>query len=476
MRAMLLAVSLSWSFLLNVPEPPGGRAAVQLLTEGDKLADKEQYTDALLRYKQAYEKILPDLRGLKFKNPVAPQFMDRAALRGNMEKMFRAEMTDDDLALADASLKVFGLVPADFKTEETVLRLYSEEVAGFYDPKRKEIFLIKEAPPKAKPGLLERLLGGGSAFDKDEQKAALSHEMAHALADQHFGLEKMQKAAEDDDDRSLALQALIEGEATLVMMQEATRGNGDGREFLHTSPATMDATLNFMQFIMPFATGKTFRTAPPIFRETMIFGYFKGMVFILHLTNDGEWSKVNHAFRDPPLSTEQILHPEKFLKRRDDPVDIVLPKLDELIPAGWKRLGENVWGELQISIMLRRHGGERAAAGWDGDRFVILQGPAGDLAYVWATTWDSPQDAREFAAAFAAYTRSRAGEAGDGAKPAAKDPPKIADDTTLTGGDSRECRIVRRDRDVIIVEGLPRAVAQQWIEAAFKAEKRAKRS
>jgi hypothetical protein len=450
-------------------------AAAKLLAEGDRLADKAEYTEALLRYKGAYEKILPGLRGLEFKNPVAPQFMERKDLREHMAKLFREEMSEEDIVLADASLKAFGFVPANFKTEELVLRLYAEEVAGFYDPKRKEIFLIKETEKPQKPGLLARLLGATGGFDKEEQKATLAHEMAHALADQHFDLEKMQQVVEDDDDQSLALQALIEGEATLVMMIDMQRTEGDdGKEMLKASPEAMDFSIGLMKGFLPFASGKTFRNAPPIFQETMLFGYLKGLVFLLHLTNDDEWNAVNRAFRSPPLSTEQILHPEKYLRDVDAPVAIDLPKFGELAASGWKELGQNVLGELQISILLRRHWGSQSAAGWDGDRFAVFDGPDERLGMVWFTTWDSERDASEFAGAYAQYVRSRLG-LGDANKDAAKgnEPPKVADDVRLDR-DGAVYRIARRGTDVIAIEGFPAETSDKLFQSALKSQKRPK--
>jgi hypothetical protein len=460
-----------WAATIAAADEP----AQKLLAEGDRLADKAEYTEALLRYKGAYEKILPGLRGLTFKNPVAPQFMERKDLREHMAKLFREEMTEEDIALADASLKVFGFVPAKFKTEELVLRLYAEEVAGFYDPKRKEIFLIKETEKPQKPGLFARLLGATGGFDKEEQKATLAHEMAHALADQHFDLDKMQRAVEDDDDQSLALQALIEGEATLVMMIDMQRTEGDdGKEMLKASPEAMDFSIGLMKGFLPFASGKTFRNAPPIFQETMLFGYLKGLVFLLHLTNDDEWDAVNRAFRSPPLSTEQILHPEKYLRDVDVPVAIDLPKFGALAAGGWKELGQNVLGELQISILLRRHWGRQAAAGWDGDRFAVFDGPDERLGVVWFTTWDSETDAIEFAGAYTRYSRGRLGLDGD-AKDAAKgnEPPKVADDVR-SEHDGAVYRVVRRGADVIVIEGFPTEMTDKMLDAATKSQKRPK--
>src|SRR5439155_5052786 len=109
--------------------------------------------------------------GLDFVHPVSPEFMQRSDLQSHMQKIFEQETSEDEMRLSDASLKAFGFVPPEFKTEETMLSLLSEEVAGFYDPKSKEIFLIREPPRATKPGLLARLLGAPGGFNKDENKA-----------------------------------------------------------------------------------------------------------------------------------------------------------------------------------------------------------------------------------------------------------------------------------------------------------------
>jgi hypothetical protein len=236
----------------------------------------------------------------------------------------------------------------------------------------------------------------------------------------------------------------------------------------------MDISIGLMKGFLPFASGKTFRNAPPIFQETMLFGYLKGLVFLLHLTNDDEWNAVNRAFRSPPLSTEQILHPEKYLRDVDAPVAIDLPKFGELAASGWKELGQNVLGELQISILLRRHWGSQSAAGWDGDRFAVFDGPDERLGMVWFTTWDSERDASEFAGAYAQYVRSRLG-LGDANKDAAKgnEPPKVADDVRLDR-DGAVYRIARRGTDVIAIEGFPAETSDKLFQSALKSQKRPK--
>ena len=112
------------------------------------------------------------------------------------------------------------------------------------------------------------------------------------------------------------------------------------------------------------------------------------------LTNKGGWAAIDEVYRDPPLSTEQILHPEKYREKPDYPMSI---ELGHAFPGeGWKEAGRNVLGEMQLAILLKKHGGKAAAAGWDGDRYAVFEGPKAKLGLVWVSTWDSEDDAREF--------------------------------------------------------------------------------
>ncbi len=121
--------------------------------------------------------------------------------------------------------------------------------------------------------------------------------------------------------------------------------------------------------------GQSIRNAPPIISESMTFPYLRGMVFCAKLANKGGWAAIDEVYRDPPLSTEQILHPEKYREQPDYPMSI---DLGTLAPGeGWKEVGRNVLGEMQLAILLKKHGGKDAAAGWDGDRYAVFEGPKG---------------------------------------------------------------------------------------------------
>jgi hypothetical protein len=136
--------------------------------------------------------------------------------------------------------------------------------------------------------------------------------------------------------------------------------------------------------------------------ETLLGAYLKGMAFVHTVAGQG-WEAVGSLYTDPPRSTEQILHPEKW-GQRDNPVAIDFPDL-ALEPdlAGWTVLESNVIGEFQWRVIFNEFGlnalGIAAAAGWDGDRFAVLERNE-DLLLLLYTTWDSEADAEEFAAAY----------------------------------------------------------------------------
>ena len=386
--------------------PPAVRSAAQLLEAGDALAKEKNYDGALLQYKEAYEVIVPKLRSLPFREPVTPRLMVRSELKNYMAEELTRDYPEPQMRLMDRSLKVLGFAPSTLDLKETLLNLLTEEVGGFYNPRTKEMFLIREDPVKR--SLLARLLMGPE-FDPREQRVTLAHEMAHALADQHFDLLELFELTKGNDDLALAVTSLIEGEATVVMLGELLETDDSSELLVDLPPERIDAMFRLVSWIAPFTSGRTFRSSPKILRESLIFPYHKGTVFVLHLTNQGGWGAVNTAFGQPPLSTEQILHPEKYLGPEPDwPTAVELPKLAEQLGDSWSALGGNVLGEMQIQILLENiPGAQQAAAGWDGDRYEVFEHEDGRLAVGWYSTWDSDEDAREFAIAAAHYFGSQ---------------------------------------------------------------------
>ena len=306
------------------------RQGTDLLHEGDRLADLGQYTEAVIRYKRAMEKLLPGLRKIPFKHEVKRDVTKRENMKALILKEIDLDMTPAEFRANELAMKVFGLLPRDYNLREKLAQLYAEEVAAFYDPKTKTMHLIEEPKTDVKkaPTFLERLFGKTGEFDKDENKTVIAHELTHALADQHYDLDAMQEAVKKDDDRSLALDALIEGEATLAMLG-AGMDDWNGEDIIRLPAERMEFTFSLLAPFLPLmGAGKTLRDAPPIIAESMIFPYFRGMVFCAKLANKGGWKAIDGVYKNPPLSTEQVLHPEKYSAKPDFPMMIDLGTLE----------------------------------------------------------------------------------------------------------------------------------------------------
>lgn len=461
--AALLACPLAALALLLQPlearaqERPALRArGLELLKEGDRQADEGKPNDAVMSYKAAFEQLLPGMRGIPFLREVGSDVTEREKLGEYLIQDLEKEMTPEEFLTSERIYQDLGLIPRDMDLKAFMVRLLSEEVAAFYDPRTGKMHMIKEPDPDPdapKPGLLEKLFGRPSGFDKDQNKTVIAHELTHALADQHYDLHALQQLCKGDDDRAVALSSLVEGEATLAMMG-AQMADWDGTQSASIPSATLARTFNMLGPMMALGGGKTMREAPPILAEGLTFPYLRGAVFVAHLTNKGGWAAVDEAYRNPPLSTEQILHPEKYRDRPDPPqaIDIGQPPL----PEGWREIGRNVVGEMQLEILLRKHGPRKASEGWDGDLVAVHEGPEGRRGLVWMLTWDAPEDPAEFAAAFLKSQTARLG-------PEATDPKIIPESLRRPVGDA-VFALETVGLDTIVVEGFPPEATEAIID------------
>jgi hypothetical protein len=224
----------------------------------------------------------------------------------------------------------------------------------------------------------------------------------------------------------------------------------------------LEWTFNLISPFMAFmGGGQSLRKAPALISESMIFPYFRGMVFCAKLTNKGGWAAIDEVYRDPPLSTEQILHPEKYREKPDYPMSIDLGTL--AAGESWKEVGRNVLGEMQLGILLKKHGGKLAAAGWDGDRYAVFEGPKGKLGLVWVSTWDTEDDAREFLRGYLSCQGDKAENLGGA-------PKRGSDSIWRNDGDSLYV-VERHGRDVIVIEGFNPKTTISLVTSAREAKK-----
>lgn len=349
---------------------------------------------------------MPDLlrqaetwRGLQAKEPVKSRTLGEKQLAEFVVKAFREETPPEDLRVMEVALKAFGLIPESMDLGTYLPKLLTGEIAGFYDPEEKSMSLVLR-----EGGVLAGKQGEAGLDAERAEDMVLIHELVHALQDQHFDLARFVEADVMSDDAA-ARQALAEGDATLTMLNALL---GTRVEEMPNVDGFLAGSLSNPDLFMSGSAGLA--GAPPILRETLLFSYLQGNLFCISVRRAGGQKLLDYAFRqDPPLSTEQIFHPEKWHGQRDNPIDLTWPDLSAVLP-GFQKASEGEMGELSMRILLREalkdaKSAETAAAGWGGDRFAVYE-KDGRRLVAWITEWDSPEDAAEF--------RTAAGRLGEG--------------------------------------------------------------
>lgn len=333
-------------------------------------------------------------RGLEAKEPVPSGSVDEPALQKKMLESFRDELPPEVLRPVETGLKAFGFIPEDLDLVKFFPELLSSQVAGYYDPQRNYLALVQREGVSMGAGLPE-----DAAKRADE--AVLVHELAHALQDQYFHLETF-TSSRPLDDADVAKVALIEGDATLVMMDFFLQSKLETMPGVERSLASLLGDPRQMMGSPGVPGMAELSAAPAWFQDTLLFSYFHGFQFCLSVRQTGGQALLDKAFSsDPPRSSEQILHPEKWHTKRDDPVAIAWP---DFPLGGWAKASEGQLGELGVRTLLRdvaKRGQDqavKAAAGWGGDRFTVYE-KEGRRLLVWISEWDTDADARELQSA-----------------------------------------------------------------------------
>lgn len=326
------------------------------------------------------EKQTSALRELPFQKPVQYKTIGREELREYLRKKLHEQYTPAELHDYGRTLETIGLIPGGTDLLAVVLGMYDEQVAAFYVPEERALYTFKDG------GLASNL-----------EKVTMAHELTHALQDQNFDLLKLPLRIKDNDDLALASSALVEGDATLLMGQYYGE-HLDARNLL----------ADVLGAVLGQRTAQ-FQSAPAYFREMMLFPYQEGAAFATAIFAAGGWEALNAAYRNPPQSTEEILHPEKFIGQRERPVRLELPAPPR---AGWRKIGENTLGEFGLRSLFSQHHSVfeavRAAQGWQGDRYQVYESSAtGPVVLVWDSAWDTAADAEEFAASYRRLAQKR---------------------------------------------------------------------
>jgi hypothetical protein len=312
--------------------------------------------------------------GLKFKTPPKVETRTKAELRAFLEGKFDEDQPALELASQERAYKLFGLLPDTLKLRPFLLSLLAEQVVGYYDPATKVLYVVNGGA------------GGGQSEPSPEVlNVTITHELVHALQDQYLPLDSIGKL-HDDNDRTMAAQAVIEGGATYEQLSVML---GGGNMFTRM-PGGWDRVRQMIrdsQGMMP-----VFATAPMFIQETLLFPYLSGAEFTRQFK---EKRPGKSTLGSLPVSTEQVMHPEKWLDSLDSPVSVSLPR-----PTGGSVVYENGLGEFETRLLLHQQlqdvaAASRGASGWGGDRYMVVNTPQG-AGITWLSVWDTPFDAAEF--------------------------------------------------------------------------------
>lgn len=317
--------------------------------------------------------------GLTFKRPPVLEIRTREQVREYLLKRFDEQSPASELEAEEQVFKTLGLVPQSMDYRKFLLDLLTEQIVGYYDPRTDVLYVVEGLP-------------------RETTNIAISHELVHALQDQYVDLDSVQNLT-GDADRAVAMQAVLEGQATYEQMTAMVGG-----DIALRVPGGWDQirqTIREAQSEMPL-----FANAPLVIQESLIFPYLSGADFIRRFKAE---RKGGNPLTDLPVSTEQVLHTSAFFgEPRDEPSTIVLPA-----PVAGEKVYENGIGEFGTRIFLFEHTRDQnlalqAAMGWDGDRYVLTRTPAG-RSIAWVSVWDSDLDAAEYANAMSETVLQRYG-------------------------------------------------------------------
>ena len=302
-----------------------------------------------------------------------------ARVRAVMEEDIDQEETDGNQAI----LELLGMLDGSTDLYQLTVDLYTEQVAGFYDLEERELVVPVSAD-------------GITAL----QQITIAHELVHALTDQHFDVNDENEDMIDNGtgDDVYGLLGLVEGDATYQQfLYLEAMDPADASEAVFESLSYDTSVLD---------------SAPNWVRQDLAFPYEHGFVFTGFMVNEGGLKAVDEAYLDLPVSSEQILHPEKYT-RSEGPSELPLLTVDL---AGWELFDEATFGEWGIRLLLTDSlapgATTQAAAGWGNDRYsAFLRGE--DAAIAWVYDGDTVEDADDLANGLIAHIRA-AMNAGEG--------------------------------------------------------------
>lgn len=394
----------------------------------------EDISDDLDAQLNEIEAFIASARGLPILAPTTRLFPTREEAIAYITTSYESELPPETALTEALFYRALGFVEADFDLREFYSGFLSDQVAGYYDTQAKTMNTI--------------LLSGDELGDELPflEQIIYAHEFTHALQDQHFDLERLFVQTSPNADQSLALTAVIEGDATYMMqaftLQLVQNNTGNIFALLNDSLSALGGST------MPLDT-------PPIFLAEVNFAYFEGMNFISQVQLQAGWDGVNHVYANLPLSTEHILHPQKYLDG-EAPIVISITDVQTILGDDWQLAVTRMAGEfylreyLKLALPIRN--ATTASSGWNGDNLMIYHQPqTNGIAWVMRISWDTPADEVEFITDYIIFLETRYSASPD-------------DDFCVKSSLNTIC-VLRHDTDTVITSAPNRDLAFEMMMA-----------
>jgi hypothetical protein len=336
---VFLAATIAVSGQQNAPPSPSTKGSARPTTAED--------------FAQTTDEVLGDmskLLGLPQLEPLKKSLRSRQEIRDYVIRQMKEDKEPEKRYADQVMLQKMGLLPKGFELDSFLVELLTEQIAGLYDPKAKEFYVADWIPV-------------------EDQREVMAHELTHALQDQHYHLEQWHDAAKPNDDAGSARDAVLEGSAVASMIDYGLRKAGKSLADLHG--------ISLSAILGNGDDSPMLKKAPPFLRDDLLFPYAAGGDFALRvLTARGGWPGFHTVFENPPVSTQQILHPDLYLRGLTPP-KVSIPDLSKDLGQGWKKLDENILGEFGLKEFLKQFLGEEEANNvsplWAGDRYAIYE-------------------------------------------------------------------------------------------------------
>jgi hypothetical protein len=318
-------------------------------------------------------KDLATTTGLPMKSRVDRAFITKANLKRFLETRIQETVSDEELRVESLTLRLFGFIPADYDLKGSTVSLLTEQAAAFYDYRKKKMFILESAP-------------------ESTQRFVLTHELAHALADQHFNLGRFIRKGQTDDSATARL-AVMEGQAQWLMYEVMGAKTGQS---LRKDPGLVRMMANMGESGLSQYPELT--NAPVYIRESLLFPYSRGFVFNAMVIEKLGNSGFSEVFRRPPTTTQQILHVDKYFENAQAVPVTLAPAV-----KGYKTLVEGTLGEFDCMVMFKQFGDPATAtdraAHWRGGQFRVAEDKkTKEPLLQYTVIWDSEEAAADFAA------------------------------------------------------------------------------